>query len=102
MDICGDQAVFIPEDAPCDECAAFAERLARIEELLEGMQRFTISKTDSEGTTVTATYVGLVETTTASDEGDQGGTDPYYDPDDDLNGNGNDDSGYDPFNDLDW
>lgn len=33
MDICGDQAIFMPEDGTCDECAVFEERLSRVEKI---------------------------------------------------------------------
>ena len=60
ISICGDQAVFMPELANCDECDQFDSRLKTIETLLANMRRVEIAKTDVAGQTITVTSVGEV------------------------------------------
>lgn len=64
ISICGDQAVWMPETKPCDECDIFEERLSALETLLKNMGHVVQYKTDSEGETVTVTTVGTVQVTT--------------------------------------
>lgn len=61
LDVCGDEAIHMPENEKCDECAEFAQRLEVVEELLDGFARKTITMIDSAGTTTTATVAATVE-----------------------------------------
>ena len=47
MNICGGQAVHIPV-TKCEDCDDFLQRLETIEELLNGVRRVTISKSDGD------------------------------------------------------
>lgn len=60
MDVCYGPTVDLPTDE-CDECAAFLARLETIEDLLNGLERTTISATDENGDTVTLTVLAIVE-----------------------------------------
>ena len=60
LDICGDEAISMPANEKCDECAEFAERLADVEDLLRGFARKNITMIDSEGTETTATVAASV------------------------------------------
>ena len=64
LDICGDEAISIPESETCDECAEFAERLSRVEELLRDFRRKTITMTDGDGKETSAVVAGIVTVTT--------------------------------------
>lgn len=71
MDTCASQSVFLPffeeekgvniPDAECGNCSELESRLTRLENLLEGTQRYSVTKTDSSGGVITATYIGTVE-----------------------------------------
>ena len=74
MDICGDQAVYMPP-IHCDDCSAFAERLSALEQMVTSVSGtvntlstkvgdkgdVVISKTDANGDTVRATVLATVE-----------------------------------------
>lgn len=64
ISICGDQSIFMPVTAECNECDIFEERLSALEQLLKNMGHVVQYKTDSAGETVTVTTVGTVEVTT--------------------------------------
>ena len=61
LDICGDEAISMPESEKCDECAEFAARLAVLEDLLAGTGRVVLEKTDSTGNKVSVTVIGTAE-----------------------------------------
>lgn len=51
---------FIPPPAKCTDCDDLEERLAAVENMLEGKGDIEISKTDINGDTVTLTIIGAV------------------------------------------
>lgn len=74
LDICGSQALFIPQDN-CGDCDGYAQRIKALEQSMTSLtSRFAtveskvgnkgnvvISKTDANGDTVTATVLASVE-----------------------------------------
>lgn len=59
MDICGEQAIFLPS-TECGDCGELYTRVAALEALLQGKRNITIAKTDSNGNTVTINVLGQV------------------------------------------
>lgn len=87
LDICGDEAIHMPENETCDECAAFAARLEVLEELLEGMGKVVLEKTDAAGNKVAVTVIGsaehsAIELDDGGISGDPDPNDPSYNPGD--------------------
>ncbi len=80
LDICGDEAISMPESEKCDECAEFAARLEVLERLLEGMGRVVLEKTNIAGEKVSVTVVGFAEHSAVEPAGDLAETPDPNDP----------------------